>query len=168
MREETKMANLGALVAAAIFASLLQAGGVMIGGIIPNFAFAAVLTGIFFVQRLEEGLVLVASAALVLKFAPGFSQEIAVFSAVCLIALLIKDYLPGRITVNATALVGGATALFYAINDPSFLASSFFIREFFINMGFALACLLVFNWLFKKGSLREEHFALSRGRIRKL
>ncbi len=114
--------------------SFCQAFGFLIFDVKPNLALVAVITASFFVANIWEEILLVALAALILKFAPGLEREILFFSLIGVAAAIIKNYLPWRYLLSNLVLIALATLIFYLLLAPNLILSSIFLKELLLNI----------------------------------
>lgn len=114
--------------------TFFQVFGFSVFGVEPNLALAVVVASSFFIASFWEGFLLVALAALILKFSPGFAMEILVFALVGVGALIVKNYLPWRNFLNNLFLVVAGTFVFYLILSPNLILSAIFAKELFLNL----------------------------------
>jgi len=117
-----------------ILLSGLQVFSFSVFGIKPNLALAVVISASFFVGSIWQGFLLVALAALILKFAPGFEKEILVLSLIGAGAVLIKKRLPWHYFFSNLILIGLGTSIFYVILASNLIASIIFFEELAFNM----------------------------------
>lgn len=120
--------------------------GISVFGVKPNFALAAVIASSFFIFSFWEGFLLVALAALILKFSPGFAAEISIFSLIGAGAIIIKNYFPWQHFLSNLFLITAATLVFYLILAPNLILSEIFAKELFLNvvLGGSIFALLSF------------------------
>lgn len=134
------------------FLTLLQSFGFSVFGIKPNLALVSVITASFFIVNGQwseiKGFLLVALAALILKFAPGFRNEILTFSLIGLGAILVKKYLPWHSFFNNLILLAFGTLIFYLFLAPNLILSSIFLKEVILNLilGMLIFAFLNFLW----------------------
>ncbi len=114
--------------------TFFQVLGFSVFGVKPNLALAVVIAASFFIASFWEGFLLVALAALILKFSPGFTPEILVFVLIGVSALIVKNYLPWRNFLNNLFLVVAGTFIFYLILSPNLILSAIFAKELFLNL----------------------------------
>jgi hypothetical protein len=115
-------------------AAFLQSFGFSILGVKPDLALAAVITASFFIENILQGFLLVALAALILKFSPGFEPEIAVLSLIGVVAVIVKKYLPWHYFFGNLILIAGGTLVFYAFLAPNLIISFIFLEELVLNL----------------------------------
>ncbi len=96
-----------------ILLSGLQAFGLSVFDTKPNLALVAVIAASFFVANVWQGLLLVALAAFILKFAPGFEQELLIFSLIGAAGVIIRNHLPWHHFLNNLFLIILGTLIFY-------------------------------------------------------
>ena len=114
--------------------TFFQVLGFSVFGVKPNLALAVVIAASFFIASFWEGFLLVALAALILKFSPGFTAEILVFALIGVGALIVKNYFPWRNFLNNLFLVVAGTFIFYLILSPDLILSAIFAKELFLNL----------------------------------
>lgn len=124
--------------------SFLQTVDFSVFGVKPNFALAAIIVASFFISDIWESLLLAAIAALILKFSPGFNNEILIFFLIVVVAIIIKKYLPWRSTINLIFLIAATTLLFYVFSAPALIISILFLKELLYNIiaGFIIFAVL--------------------------
>lgn len=137
-----------------IFLSFVQAIDFSIFGVKPNLALVAIIVVSFFIVNIWEGFLLIAIAALILKFSPGFSVEILIFSLIAAAAIIIKKYLPWRSMINLVFLIIFATLLFYIFSAPSLIISTILLKELAYNI--IVGLLIFFVVLSQYKSLRNS------------
>ncbi len=128
--------------------SLIQSFGFSIFGIKPNLSLVSVITASFFVANFWQGILLVALAALILKFAPGFGSEILIFSLIGVGAVLVKKYLPWHYFFGNLILIALGTLIFYLFLAPNLILSYIFLKEAVLNLilGMSIFAFLNFLW----------------------
>lgn len=128
--------------------TFFQVFGFSVFGIKPNLALAVAIASSFFIASFWDGFLLIALAALILKFSPGFAPEIFVFVFIGAGALIVKNYLPWRNFLNNVFLVVVGTFIFYLILSPGLILSAIFAKELFLNLvaGISIFALLSFSW----------------------
>ncbi len=129
--------------------SFLQAFGFSIFDIKPNLALTAVITASFFVANFWQGFLLIASAALILKFAPGFEKEILIFSLIGIGAIIIKNRLPWHYFLDNLILIALGMLVFYVILAPNLIFSVVFLKELFLNLILGILIFAFFNFLWQ-------------------
>lgn len=129
--------------------SFLQAFGFSIFDIKPNLALTAVITASFFVANFWQGFLLIALAALILKFAPGFEKEILIFSLIGAGAVIIKDRLPWHQFLGNLTLIAFGTLIFYVVLAPNLIFSLIFLKELFFNLVLGTLIFAFFNFLWQ-------------------
>jgi len=117
-----------------IVLSGLQVFGFSVFGIKPNLALAVIITASFFVENIWQGFLLVALAGLILKFAPGFENEILTLSLIGAGAILIRKYLPWHYFFSNLILIGLGTLIFYVILASNLITSIIFFEELAFNI----------------------------------
>lgn len=136
----------------ALFIALLtfsQAFGFSVFGIKPNLALIAVIAASFFLSNIWEGFLLVALAALILKFAPGFQTEIFIFSLIGAVIIIAKNYLPWHHFLAGIILIIFGTIAFYCLLAPHLILSFVFIKELIINLVFSIPVFTFFSFLWQ-------------------
>lgn len=114
--------------------AFLQSFGFSIFDVKPNLALAAVITASFFVENILQGFLLVALAALILKFSPGFEIGVLVLSLVGVAAVIVKKYLPWHYFLSNLVLIIGGTLIFYVFLAPNLIVSFVFLKELILNL----------------------------------
>lgn len=125
--------------------TLFQVLGFSVFGVKPNLALATVIAAAFFISDIWEGVLLTAIAALILKFSPGFNNEILIFFLIAVVAIIIKKYLPWRSIINLFFLIIAATLLFYVFSAPELIISVLFLKEIIYNTAIALLIFIALN-----------------------
>ncbi|MEE8131541.1 MAG: hypothetical protein V3T98_00620 [Candidatus Paceibacterota bacterium] len=128
----------------------LQVLDFSIFGVKPNLAMVAIIVAAFFVADIWEGFLLVAIAALILKFSPGFSGEILIFSLITAVAIIVKKYLPWRSIINILFLIITATLLFYVFSAPGLIVSTIFLKEIIYNIIVGFFIFAALNYFISK------------------
>ena len=129
--------------------TLFQTLGFSIFGVKPNLALTAVVVASFFVVNIREGLVLILSAALLLKFNAVFNLDILIFSLIGTAALIFKKYLIWQPLINCLILIGLATSGFYLFLSPSLIISGIFLQEIIYNIILGIFVFAFIRWLKK-------------------
>jgi hypothetical protein len=129
--------------------TLLQSFGFSIFGAKPNLALASVITASFFVANFWQGFLLIASAALILKFAPGFEKEILIFSLIGAGAVITKDRLPWHQFLGNLTLIAFGTLIFYVVLAPNLIFSLLFLKELSLNLILGTLIFAFFNFLWQ-------------------
>lgn len=128
-----------------ILAAALQEN-ILIGGVVPNFVFAALTVFVFFVSDFFYYSLLVLFAAALLKFYPGFDFATAIFILVFVGIFWLRQYLPWRAFIGFIFLSALSTAGFYLLSDPGFIYAEYrvFLLELLYNLiaGFILLAML--------------------------
>ncbi len=124
--------------------SFFQSSSFSIFGIKPNLALAVIISASFFAASIWQGFLLVALAALILKFAPGFEKEILILSLIGAGAVLTKKYLPWRYFFSNLILIGLGTLIFYVILASNLIVSVIFFGELVFNVA---AGMMIFAFL---------------------
>jgi len=91
---------------------------------------------------------LVVMAALILKFAPVFENEILIFCLIGAGAILAKKYLPWQYFFGNLILIALGTLIFYVFLMPDLIISSVFVKELVLNLisGALIFAFLNFLW----------------------
>jgi len=132
--------------------SFAQAFGFSIFGIKPNLALVSVITASFFIVNgrwsILKGFLLVALAALILKFSPGFKSEILIFSLIGGSAMFVKKYLPWHHFFSNLILIIFGTFIFYLFLAINLIPTTIFLKELILNLiaGSLLFAILNFLW----------------------
>lgn len=128
--------------------SFIQSLGFSISGVKPDLALVGVIAVSFFVSNLWEGFLLVALAALILKFSPGFESEILTLSLIGAGALMIKKYLPWHYFFSNLILITVGTFIFYLFLAANLIPTIIFFKELILNLiaGTLIFALLSFLW----------------------
>jgi hypothetical protein len=146
------MAKFFILILLVILLTALQSFGFSIFNIKPNLALAGIITASFFIVNgqwsMVKGLLLVALAALILKFAPGFESEILTFSLIGAGAVLIKKYLPWQYFFSNLILIIFGTFIFYLFLAANLIPTLIFFKELALNLitGTLMFAVLNFLW----------------------
>lgn len=128
--------------------SFIQSLGFSIFSVKPNLALSAVIASSFFVANFWEGFLLIALAALMLKFRPGFQGEILGFSLIGIGTVFLKKYLPWHHFFSNLVLVSAGTFVFYLFFGTNLILSLVFIKELIFNLiaGALIFAFLSFLW----------------------
>lgn len=126
--------------------SFLQSFRISFFSVKPDFALAAVVAAIFFVDDIFEGIFLAALAAFLLKFSPYFGSEILVFFAGAVLIAAFGKHLPWHPLINMAVLVSVFTLGFYLVLFPSAVLTLGFFTESLYNI---LAAGLIF-WILSR------------------
>lgn len=129
--------------------SFLQSFGFSIFGVKPNLALVAVIAASFFVANFWQGLLLIALAGLILKFAPGFEKEIMIFSLIGAGAVIIKNRLPWHQFLSNLTLIALGILIFYVILAPNLILSPIFLKELFLNLILGILIFAFFSFLWQ-------------------
>ena len=117
-----------------IILSFLNFSGISFLGVKPNYALAAVIAVLFFTDDILESIFLIAVSAAVLKFSPVAGRDILIYSAICIVAVFIKKYLPWRNFVGNLILISFSTILFYVFLFFREINLVIFLKEIVYNM----------------------------------
>jgi len=128
--------------------SFLQAFSFSIFDIKPNLALTAVITASFFVANFWQGFLLIALAALILKFTPGFEKETLIFSLIGAGAVIVKNRLPWHYFLDNLILIALGTLVFYVILAPGLIFTIIFLKELILNLmaGGLIFALISYLW----------------------
>lgn len=114
--------------------TFLQTINFAIFSVKPNLALVAIIIVAFFIANIWEVFLLVILSALILKFSPGFSGEILIFSLITFTAIVIRKYLPWHLIINILFLIIVATVFFYIFSAPGLIISIIFLKELVYNI----------------------------------
>ncbi|MBN2197974.1 hypothetical protein JW698_02180 [Candidatus Wolfebacteria bacterium] len=133
--------------------SVIQAFGFSVFGVQPNLALVAVISSCFFISFFWQGVLLTFLAGLILKFSPGFEIEILIFSLICIIAILVKKYLPWRFFFNNLILIVLGTLVFYFLLGISLIPTFIFLKELILNVISGFLIFAILNWIWQNKNI---------------
>ncbi len=95
-------------------------------------------------ENIWQGFLLVALASFILKFSPGFENELLLFSLIGFGAIVIKKYHPWHYFLSNLISVALATLIFYIFLGINLIISAVFLNELVLNL---IAGTLIFAFL---------------------
>ena len=140
-----------------VFFGLIQVWDFLVFGINPNWTLVAVITVSFFVRDVWEGLLLVASGALILKFGSGFQKEILIFSLLSAVAVILKKYLPFFGFLNNLFWIAATTFAFYLFFGTDLIWSVVFVKELFLNLIIGMAFFALLSVVSQSKGLAQKN-----------
>ena len=145
------MAKFLILIILVVLLSLLQSTGFSIFGVKPNLAMAAIIISAFFIYEIWEGVLLVALAAFIIKFSPGFTPEMIMFLLIGISAVFAAKYLPWHSVFSSLFLIIVGTLIFYLSFAIKLIPSAVFAEELVLNLFFGglIFALLSVMWQHK-------------------
>lgn len=96
----------------------------------PNLSLVVLITLTFFFSDFRYYLIPVFLAGVFLRFQPGLEAETIIFTALVLLAFLVREKLPGKIFFANIFLIAAATLIFSLVSN-----FSFFTRETITILG---------------------------------